>query len=54
MLSPVAGIATLAEVFRELNELKANGVVRDYAIGGATAALFTLSRLEHTMSTSLS
>jgi hypothetical protein len=40
MLSPVAGIATLADVFRELNELKANGVVRDYAIGGATAALF--------------
>jgi hypothetical protein len=31
---------TLADVFRELNGLKATGVVRDYAIGGATAALF--------------
>jgi hypothetical protein len=33
-------MTTLADVFRELNELKASGVVRDYAIGGATAALF--------------
>lgn len=27
-------------MFRELNALKATGVVRDYAIGGATAVLF--------------
>jgi len=33
-------MSTLADVFRELNELKAGGLVRDYAIGGATAALF--------------
>ena len=31
---------TLAAVFRELNELTASGLVRDYAIGGATAVLF--------------
>lgn len=35
-----AGMATLADVFRELNDLKATGLVRDYAIGGATAVLF--------------
>lgn len=33
-------MSTLADVFRELNELKAGGLVRDYAIGGATAVLF--------------
>jgi len=31
---------SLADVFRELNTLKATGLVRDYAIGGATAVLF--------------
>jgi hypothetical protein len=31
---------TLADIFRELNDLKAAGLVRDYAVGGATAALF--------------
>ena len=33
-------MSSLADVFRELNTLKARGVVRDYAIGGATAVLF--------------
>ena len=33
-------MSTLADVFRELNELTANGLVRTYAIGGATAVLF--------------
>lgn len=33
-------MSTLADVFRELNELKASGLVHDYAIGGATAVLF--------------
>ena len=33
-------MSTLADVFRELNELRAAGLVRDYAIGGATAVLF--------------
>ena len=33
-------MSTLADVFREFNELKATGLVRNYAIGGATAALF--------------
>lgn len=33
-------MATLADVFRELNGLKERGTVRDYALGGATAALF--------------
>jgi hypothetical protein len=33
-------MSSLADVFRELNTLKASGVVRDYAIGGATAVLF--------------
>lgn len=33
-------MSTLADVFRELNDLKATGLVRDYAIGGATAVLF--------------
>jgi hypothetical protein len=33
-------MSSLADVFRELNDLKATGVVRDYAIGGATAVLF--------------
>jgi hypothetical protein len=31
---------TLADIFRELNGLKGAGLVRDYAVGGATAALF--------------
>jgi hypothetical protein len=33
-------MSSLADVFRELNTLKDTGVVRDYAIGGATAVLF--------------
>ena len=33
-------MASLADVFRELNTLKATGLVRDYALGGATAVLF--------------
>jgi hypothetical protein len=33
-------MSTLGDVFRELNGLKTSGLVRDYAIGGATAALF--------------
>ncbi|MBI3047282.1 MAG: hypothetical protein HYY76_03130 [Acidobacteria bacterium] len=33
-------VATLADVFQELNALKARGVTREYALGGATAALF--------------
>jgi hypothetical protein len=33
-------MSTLADVFRELNALTADDLVRDYAIGGATAALF--------------
>ena len=33
-------MSTLADVFRELNALKARGLVRDYALGGATAVLF--------------
>lgn len=33
-------MATLGAVFAELNALKTLGVVLDYAIGGATAALF--------------
>ena len=33
-------MASLADVFRELNTLRATGLVRDYAIGGATAVLF--------------
>ena len=33
-------MATLADVFRELNALKTEGLVREYAIGGATAVLF--------------
>jgi len=33
-------MSTLADVFLELNELKATGLLRDYALGGATAALF--------------
>lgn len=31
---------TLADVFRELNALKDEGVVEDYALGGAVATLF--------------
>ncbi len=31
---------TLGQVFEALNQLKAEGVLRDYALGGATAALF--------------
>lgn len=33
-------MSSLGDVFRELNALKADGVVRDYALGGATAVLF--------------
>jgi hypothetical protein len=33
-------MSTLADVFREINALKADAVVRDYALGGATATLF--------------
>jgi len=33
-------MATLGAVFEELNALKAQGVLADYAIGGATATLF--------------
>ena len=33
-------MVTLANVFRLLNTLKADGVVQDYALGGATAVLF--------------
>lgn len=33
-------MSSLGDVFRELNTLKADGVVRDYALGGATAVLF--------------
>ena len=33
-------MATLADVFQELNTLKAEGVVADYAVGGAFAMLF--------------
>ena len=33
-------MSTLGDVFRELNALKATGLVRDYALGGATAVLF--------------
>ena len=33
-------MSTRADVFRELNALKARGLVRDYALGGATAVLF--------------
>lgn len=33
-------MASLADVFRELNTLRATGLVLDYAIGGATAVLF--------------
>ncbi len=39
MLSSV-GMATLRDVFAELNALKPDGIVADYAIGGATAVLF--------------
>ena len=30
-------MGSLADVFRILNEMRADGVVSDYAIGGATA-----------------
>jgi hypothetical protein len=33
-------VATLAEVFQVLEEMRSAGVVREYAIGGATAVLF--------------
>jgi hypothetical protein len=33
-------MASLADVFHELNALKEAGQVRDYAVGGATAVLF--------------
>lgn len=33
-------MASLADVFRVLNEMKAEGIVQDYAVGGAMAVLF--------------
>ena len=33
-------MASLPDVFRVLNDMKADGVVEDYALGGAMAALF--------------
>jgi Fe2+ or Zn2+ uptake regulation protein len=33
-------VASLASVFRVLNEMKSDGVIEDYAIGGAMAVLF--------------
>ena len=33
-------MSSLADVFRILNQMRADGVVSDYAIGGATAVLF--------------
>jgi hypothetical protein len=33
-------VASLASVFRVLNEMKADAVIEDYAIGGAMAVLF--------------
>jgi hypothetical protein len=33
-------VPSLADVFRSLNDLKAAGIVEDYAVGGAMAALF--------------
>jgi hypothetical protein len=33
-------VASLASVFRILNEMKADGIIEDYAIGGAMAVLF--------------
>ena len=33
-------MASLASVFRILNEMKADGLIEDYAIGGAMAVLF--------------
>ncbi len=36
----IDAMASLADVFRELNRLKEDGVVADYALGGATATLF--------------
>ena len=31
---------TFADVFRKLNDLKNTGIIRDYAVGGATAVMF--------------
>jgi hypothetical protein len=33
-------VASLPDVFRVLNELESNGIIEDYAIGGAMAVLF--------------
>jgi hypothetical protein len=33
-------VASLPDVFRVLNELKSDGIIEDYAIGGAMAVLF--------------
>jgi hypothetical protein len=33
-------VSTLGDVFRELNAVRASGLVRDYAIAGATAVLY--------------
>ena len=36
----MTGMPTLGDVFRELNALKEEQIVKDYALGGATAMLF--------------
>jgi hypothetical protein len=33
-------VRTLADVFREINSLKGEGIIAEYALGGATAVLF--------------
>jgi hypothetical protein len=33
-------VASLADVFRVLNDMRSHGVIDDYAIGGAMAVLF--------------
>lgn len=33
-------VASLADVFRVLNEMRSDGVIEDYAVGGAMAVLF--------------
>src|SRR5437764_2796631 len=33
-------MSSLADVFREVNALKADGIIREYALGGAMAVLF--------------
>ena len=36
----ISGMASLADVFRVLNQMRDSGVVTEYAVGGATAVLF--------------